>query len=74
MLISQISRKIYEDHGISISARELNAMLIKTGDLVETGIGKVETKLGRSHGIRGEYRDYDDSSYWCPLYDEKSIE
>lgn len=73
MLISQISRRIRFEHDLSVSPQELNLMLIKTGDLVETGIGKVETAIGRKHGICGEYREPAGSKpYWCPLYEESA--
>lgn len=73
MLISQISNKLRFEYNLPVLPQELNIMLIKTGDLVETGIGKVETATGRKHGICGEYREPAGSKpYWCPLYEENA--
>lgn len=55
-----------------ISAKTLNKLLIASGDLVETAIGKVETKQGRENGISGVYREPENKKpYWQPLYAER---
>ncbi|MBR2896536.1 MAG: hypothetical protein IKC04_01420, partial [Oscillospiraceae bacterium] len=53
-----------------IKAEMLNKLLIQSGDLVETRIGKVETKTGERHGIIGQYAD----DFWVPYYDENAVE
>ena len=77
--ISAISNKIkkaFEIRGIScntdISAIRLNRMLMESGDLIETAIGKVETKKGRKNGIEGEYRATDSKTYWIAMYGAES--
>ena len=72
--ISDISAKLKEEMHTDISAIELNLMLISTGDLVQTAVGKVETTVGRKHGICGEYRTpCDEDPYWIPLYNEEAV-
>ncbi len=71
--ISDIRDMLMSENELPVKASELNLMLISTGDLVETAIGKVETKQGRKHGICGEYREPEEKNpYWIPLYDDRA--
>ena len=73
--ISDISRLLNEERHIEVSPSELNLMLIATGDLIQTAIGKIETFQGRKHGILGEYRTpANKSPYWIPLYSEAAVQ
>ncbi len=72
--ISDISKQLTEENHIPVTPKELNLMLIATGDLVDTAIGKIETKQGRKRGITGEYRTpAGKDPYWIPLYNEDAF-
>ncbi len=71
--ISEISQRLHVEYGLSVKASELNLLLISTGDLVNTALGKIETVQGRSRGISGEYRNLPPKDpYWIPLYNEQA--
>lgn len=52
--------------------KEINKILIETGDLTESALGKIETKQGAEHGICGELRETEEKRYWIPLYPEEA--
>lgn len=49
---------------VEVPPKTLKAMLVASGDLVETAIGIVETARGRSVGIQGEVKSGEKGIYW----------
>ena len=73
--ITAISEQLSTKYQLNVKNTELNQMLISTGDLIQSAIGKVETIQGREHGILGEYRvPVDKPPFWIALYDTSAVQ